>query len=113
MKALSLIALGAAAGAILRWRLAIVITFPWGTTCANLLGCLLLGILVARVSPQHGTWPLLAIGFCGSLTTFSSFVFDLWRQGPGLSGMGYLALNLLGGFLLFVLAFNLFRPAGP
>ena len=113
MKAAALIALGAALGALLRWRLAFTLTPPWGTTAANLLGCLLLGIVVARTSPQHAAWPLFAIGFCGSLTTFSSFVFDLWRQGPGITGAHYLALNLLGGFALFILALSLFRTPGP
>lgn len=113
MKSLALIAFGAALGALLRWRLALVVAFPWGTTCANLLGCLILGVLVARVSPQQAAWPFFAIGFCGALTTFSTFVFDLWRQGPGLSGLTYLSFNLLGGFILFVVAVNLFRPAAP
>ncbi|MBM65411.1 MAG: hypothetical protein CMH55_04160 [Myxococcales bacterium] len=112
MKPFALIAVGAALGALLRWRLALIMTFPWGTTCANLLGCFILGILVVRVTPQQAMWPLIAIGFCGSLTTFSTFVFDLWRQGPGPAGLNYLALNLLGGFVLFIAAVNLFRPAG-
>ena len=113
MKAAGLIALGAALGALLRWRLALLLTGPWGTTAANLFGCLLLGFFIARTSPQQAAWPFFVIGFCGSLTTFSSFVFDLWRQGPGTEGLHYLTLNLLGGFLLFIVAFSLFRPAVP
>ena len=113
MKMAVLIALGAALGALLRWRLAVVLTAPWGTTGANLLGCLLLGVLLAKTSNQHTVWPFFAIGFCGSLTTFSGFVFDLWRQGNSVSGLHYLSWNLLGGFALFILAIRLFRPDGP
>ena len=86
---------------------------PWGTTGANLLGCLLLGVLLAKTNDQHAVWPFFAIGFCGSLTTFSGFVFDLWRQGNSVSGLHYLSWNLLGGFALFILAIRLFRPDGP
>lgn len=107
------IAVGAAAGALLRWRLATALVFPWGTTLANLLGCGILGLLVARLSPSSTAWALLAVGFCGSLTTFSSFIFDLWRQGPDMPGLTYLTVNLLGGFLIFLAFFSLARPGGP
>lgn len=53
--------------------------FPWGTFVINVSGSLLIGIVVTlsteRLAPE---WfrPLLAIGFLGSYTTFSTFSYE-------------------------------------
>lgn len=76
------IGLGAACGAVLRWALggwlnALFPAIPPGTLAANLLGGYVIGIaLVAFASmpsvPPH--WKLFIVtGFCGGLTTFSTF----------------------------------------
>ncbi|MBA3943198.1 MAG: fluoride efflux transporter CrcB [Herpetosiphonaceae bacterium] len=68
-----------------RWRG----NFPVGSLVINLTGCCLLGLLTGLFL-RHSLWPvmqlrlLLATGFCGAYTTFSSFAFEavqLWRQG--------------------------------
>jgi len=50
--------------------------FPFGTLTVNLAGCLILGLITGRVAA--GAWSahtqaLLGTGFCGGLTTFSTF----------------------------------------
>lgn len=56
--------------------------FPWGTLVVNLSGSLLVG-LVTGAALYHAlpktpaTW--LAVGFCGSYTTFSTFAFETVR----------------------------------
>ena len=67
---LALVAAGAIPGALLRWRLPDLLL-------ANLLGCLLLGLLLGW--PRSGPRLLLlgGIGFCGSLTSFSSWILQL------------------------------------
>ena len=53
--------------------------FPWGTLVVNLTGCLVLGILVRWLGDvaDSAQWRLfLAIGFCGSYTTFSTFSYE-------------------------------------
>ena len=92
------IAIGGGAGAGLRW-LALTTTdpgrFPWPVLALNVAGSVLLGVLLAE-EWSHPKLRLLlhdagGIGFCGGLTTFSTFaveVVDLARDGsPGLAGL--------------------------
>jgi CrcB protein len=83
-----LVALGGAAGSILRyltdrrvqaWRDS---PFPLGTLTVNLVGSFILGFLSGWL--LHGAEPssirsLVAVGFCGGLTTFSTFGYETVR----------------------------------
>ena len=77
-----LIALGGAAGSILRYVLGGAIQrstgsgFPVGTMVVNVSGCFLIGILVRQfmnVQLSQDLRALLIVGFCGGFTTFSTF----------------------------------------
>lgn len=52
-----------------------------GTLVVNVVGSLVLGVVVA-LSRQPGapSWllPLVGVGFCGALTTFSTLAFETW-----------------------------------
>ncbi len=80
------IAAGASIGAIVRWWLglglnALFPTLPPGTLAANLLGGYLIGLTVAWLMSHPGLSPQLRLfiitGFCGGLTTFSTFSVEL------------------------------------
>ncbi|GAA4865538.1 fluoride efflux transporter CrcB [Saccharopolyspora cebuensis] len=76
-----LVALGGAVGAsarflLDRWVQRHSTGFPLGTLAANVLGSLLLGALVGTSWP---VFPLLGTGFCGALTTFSTFGYETVR----------------------------------
>jgi CrcB protein len=85
-KSILAISTGAALGALLRWQLGLRLnsifpTVPPGTLAANLIGAYVVGLAVAffasfsAISPE---WRLLVItGFCGGLTTFSTFSAEL------------------------------------
>jgi CrcB protein len=84
------IATGAAIGSTVRWALVTSVpagSFPWSVLVVNIAGSLLLGVLLAEEwSHPHARLVLHdagGIGFCGSLTTFSTFsveVVDLARD---------------------------------
>ena len=78
--------------------------FPWGTLIVNLAGCLVLGVLTgaARSLPENLV-VFAGTGFCGALTTFSTFGFETTRlleEGSLLEA----GLNALGSLVLGVLA---------
>jgi CrcB protein len=83
------VALGGALGAVARYGIALWSlrylggALPWGTTIANLLGCLLFGVLwvvLGSKSDLHVAWKLVVLtGFLGAFTTFSTFVFESLR----------------------------------
>jgi CrcB protein len=79
-----LVALGAAVGAPLRYLTDRAVQsrhdsiFPWGTFTANIIGSALLGFL-ASLPPHHGLMALVGTGFCGALTTYSTFGYETLR----------------------------------
>jgi len=106
------ISLGASLGALLRWRFGLKLnpyfpTIPPGTLAANLLGAYIIGIAIAffatypAVAPE---WRLLVItGFCGGLTTFSTFCAELvalLREGRVGWACGAIAIHTGGSVLV-------------
>ena len=83
-----LVALGGGVGALLRWWFsararAHGATPAGGTLLVNVLGSFALGLLVSALDPTSWLLPLLAIGVCGALTTFSSHALEVaqaWRD---------------------------------
>jgi CrcB protein len=80
--------------------------WPWSTFVANLTGTLLLGYfatrLQERLAPTTYPRPLLATGFCGALTTFSTLQLELVRlvrDGQAGTAAAYAAGMLLSGLL--------------
>jgi len=68
-----LVAVGAAVGAPLRYLLVRLDgRVPWGMLAVNTIGSGLLG-LFAALSLGEAAWALLATGFCGGFTSFSTF----------------------------------------
>ncbi len=87
--------------------------FPTGTFIANVIACLLLGFLMARdqngmLSPNT-KW-LLATGFCGGLSTFSTMIFEIFHLCNAQNttqGIIYLSLSVVLGFICMYLGMKL------
>ncbi|UAK32833.1 fluoride efflux transporter CrcB [Nocardia asteroides] len=81
-----LVLVGGAIGAPLRYLIDRAVQdrrdslFPWGTFLVNLLGCLVLGTLAgAGTALPSSLFVLLGTGFCGALTTYSTFGYETVR----------------------------------
>jgi fluoride exporter len=89
-------------------------TWPWATFAVNVAGAFALGFFVTRLQERLPLSayrrPLLGTGFCGALTTFSTFQVELLRMQPGLA-FAYAGASLVAGFAAMALATNLVRRA--
>lgn len=107
-----LIALGGMAGASTRWAVGTLVDadgFPWAVFLVNVCGCAVLGALLAGEyrHPRARLWfhDFGAIGFCGGLTTMSSFatgVIDLADHNEPVTAVTYVAASLLAGFTALI-----------
>lgn len=100
LPALGLVALGGAAGALGRFLLdralatRVDAVLPWGTLAANLAGSGLLGALAGLgAGLPEPLWQLAGAGFCGALTTWSTFGYETVRLAES-GARGYALLNL-------------------
>ena len=77
---------------------------PLGTLMANILGCFLIGLFYSHVESNE-VYNVLATGFCGGLTTFSTLNDELQRLLSNKKAFySYLLVTYLLGFLAFFIA---------
>lgn len=115
--------IGGGTGSVARWLLSMRFNpthqiIPLGTLTANLIGAFIIGMGLAwfnRMTHIDPLWKLLiTTGFCGGLTTFSTFsaeVVFLLQEGRVSWALLNIALNLLGSLMMTALAFWLFSAA--
>jgi fluoride exporter len=107
--ALVAIAVGGGVGALARAGLGEAVPasrWPWATFIANIAGTLLLGGVAATIAlrPHPLRWihPLVAVGFCGSLTTFAAVQVEsvlMMRDGRPLAAVAYVAATMVLGLV--------------
>jgi fluoride exporter len=109
---LLLVGSGSFAGGISRYLLQQFIqarfpsSIPLGTLVVNILGCLIIGIIFGFGEKGNMLTPemrlLLATGFCGGFTTFSSFAYEnvaLVQASEYFYTIGYILLSVVLGFI--------------
>lgn len=109
------VALGAAGGALLRWRAGLWLNaswsgFPLGTLFVNCVGGLLIGASLACFErlPNEFLRLLLVTGFLGGLTTFSAFSIEsllLLQRGQWALAVGHSAAHVFGALACTALGF--------
>ncbi|MGQ0524231.1 MAG: fluoride efflux transporter CrcB [Betaproteobacteria bacterium] len=108
LKAILAVSIGSAAGGLLRWAISVKLNsaFPAlapGTLAANLLGGYIVGFAIAYFTDAisiPAEWRLLIItGFCGGLTTFSTFsaeVVSMLNEGEWTIAGAIIAAHVVG-----------------
>ncbi len=106
-----LVGLAGAMGALARYAVSVFVAsrsgtrFPWGTLYINISGALVIGFLAGLAARKVLSLPLqtvLATGFLGGYTTFSTFTWEgmqLWRGGNHRQSLLYLGGNVVPGLL--------------
>lgn len=109
---LTAVAIGGAAGAVMRWLMAGAVqrwagtAFPWGTFAVNALGSFLLGFLfvwlIERSTASELVRLALTVGMLGAFTTFSTYSLEsirLLQEGA----LGMAAANVMGQVVVCLL----------
>ena len=108
MKSAWMVFIGGGLGAMLRYGISCIhplqgLRFPWPTLFANVLAALVLGWIL-QLDLKHTDphkYVILATGFCGGLSTFSTFSMEsiqLFQRGDHMLCFSNLALNVLLSF---------------
>lgn len=98
--------LGSGIGGMMRWIVSRWLngSHPWGTLTANVIGCLMLGMINAWLSRRGVSYEplrlLLVVGLCGGFTTFSTFInenFLLLQGCQAVQAIIYISLSIALG----------------
>ena len=112
---LILVGIGGAAGSLVRFGIGKIIAqrsgldFPAGTFIINISGAVLLG-LVTGFNPGRNSALLLADGFLGAYTTFSTFMyegFNMFKENEKKNAFVYILCTLIFGIAGYTIGYAL------
>ncbi|MFG6687131.1 fluoride efflux transporter CrcB [Mariniflexile sp. HNIBRBA6329] len=121
MKSILLVFFGGGFGSVLRYIIGKYLNnpengIPYGTFLANILGSLLIGLILGFAAKNDSLTQnqtlLLATGFCGGFTTFSTFAYEnhvFLKSGDFLSFATYTIASFVIGFLAVFLGMFLVK----
>ena len=114
------VALGAAVGGVARYLTSFFIAsptggFPWATFVVNVVGSFIIGLILflySERSPNESMRLLLGVGFCGGLTTFSTFsaeTIQLLQMHKEIVAFAYIGASLICSLAATYAGFVLIR----
>ena len=118
---LILVASGGAIGAVVRYGVGVGTkawfgeTVPVGTLIVNVVGCFLFGVVLKSKLVPDDYYPLVAVGFLGALTTFSTFGAETLlavEQGSWKLAVGNVLANVAFGLLAVWLGASIGKVIG-
>lgn len=121
MKHLLLVFIGGGVGSVLRFLIGKYLNnpvsgIPYGTFASNIIGSLLIGLILGLAAKNNSLTEsqtlLLATGFCGGFTTFSTFAYENYvflKAGDFTSFAVYTIASFIFGFLAVFLGILLVR----
>lgn len=121
-KAFLLVGLGGFFGSIARYGVQLLtdkflrVEFPLATFAVNITGCFIIGMLAGYIHYREDMpgeyWLLLATGFCGAFTTFSTFALEnnwLLADRQAATAVIYTLLSVVLGLVSCRLGMGVFR----
>ena len=111
IKNILIVGTGGALGSIARYLITCLFTHlaicsEWAILLVNIIGSFIIGLLIP--ASQNAMYLLMAVGFCGGFTTFSTFANESVQmlQHGNISGfIGYVATSVIAGFALIALGY--------
>ena len=88
-------------------------SWPWVTFAVNIAGTALLAYVLTRLGERRYASPLLGVGVCGALTTFSTLqleALELVHNHHAAMGVAYAAVSIAAGLLVAQAVTSLSRP---
>ena len=114
MNKILLVFLGGGLGSVARYLLGLLLqknyssAIPWHTLAANVVAAAVLGFITGLLLLRPGQYEqqrlLLGVGFCGGLSTFSTFTlesFELMRAGNMMMALFYILISVIVCLLAF------------
>ena len=109
LSSILLVGFGAAIGGIARYLTSLIIvspigSFPWATFAVNIIGSFIIGLVVfsfSERSTDESMRLLVGVGFCGGLTTFSTFsveILQLFQMQREAIAFAYIGASLVCSF---------------